>query len=131
MPELRWDEIDLIDYFAVLPEVEEYGISHTFRVAQDSLVLTMKIWENESVIHLTLNHPDNATPIVAWFIAVKGQLELVGQGESRRLRITGCIPVPSRFYYSDWEINVFTMPFPGLTLDICIAPAIAIAYIRE
>ena len=133
MPKLNWDVLDLIDYFAVLPEVEDYAVSHTFQVERDAVILTMQLWGNESIVHLTLSAAENETPFVSWYIAVKDRVALVGRGSGRFLKLTGCIPVPSRFYLSDWETNVFTLPLPhgGLTLDIRLTPSIALAYSRE
>ena len=58
MPQLEWDEADVVGFLEVIPEVEEYEVSHVFLVERDGVSLKLEIWQLESVAQLTLLNPD-------------------------------------------------------------------------
>ena len=39
MPQLRWNDIDFLDFFAVEPTVEDFGVSYNYELERDGLRL--------------------------------------------------------------------------------------------
>jgi len=64
MPQLIWDEADFITCLEVLPEVEEYGISHHFIVERDGLRLDLTVHQLDSDIYITLYRVGVEQPVI-------------------------------------------------------------------
>ncbi len=54
MPQLRWNDTDVLDFFAVEPTVEDYGVSHNYEIERDGMRLLFTLWQLESVIQASL-----------------------------------------------------------------------------
>jgi hypothetical protein len=54
MPEFVWNQYDLIECLAVLPEEEEYGIGCHFTVWRDGIRLLLSIYQYDAEIWLSL-----------------------------------------------------------------------------
>jgi hypothetical protein len=68
MPQLIWDESDFISCLEVLPEVEEYGISHHFTVKKDGLRLELTVYQLDSDIYITLYRDGIETALISFQI---------------------------------------------------------------
>ncbi len=64
MPQLVWDEADFIACLEVLPEVEEYEVSHHFRVEKDGLRLDLTIYQLDSDVYITLYRIGVERPVI-------------------------------------------------------------------
>ena len=54
MPPLVWDEADFIACLEVLPDIEEYGVSHIFRTEKDGLRLELTVFQFAGDICISL-----------------------------------------------------------------------------
>lgn len=54
MPQLPWNESDFAACLEVLPEVEEYGVSYTYRVRRDGMRLELTVYPYASDVYVEL-----------------------------------------------------------------------------
>ena len=131
MPELEWNEIDLLDFFAVLPTAEEDGVSHSFEIDRNGLQLLLTIRQYESVIQVSVFRRDSDHALFTFTAYVRGEVRLVNDQRGRYLEIADCIVAPDCF----WDI-VSGDPFDrvrfpvAVTVTVAIDPDIRIAFVN-
>lgn len=127
-----WDEIDFITVLEVLPEIEEYEVSHLFKVERDGLFLEVCVWQLEKVLRLDLYRKGIETPIIGCAFYVRGDARRVHEKSQEYLEIRNCLPVPSRFSYRDFDKDLHNPKAIqyGLTLRVYVNPHIRIEYVR-
>lgn len=54
MPKFRWDFTDFISCLEVVPEVEEYDISHTFVVEKHGMRLLLTVFQDARDVYFSL-----------------------------------------------------------------------------
>lgn len=72
MPQLKWDEIDFLECFAVEPTAEDYGSSFSYEIERNRLRLLFTVWQYESVIQASLFRTDSETALHTWAAYVRG-----------------------------------------------------------
>ena len=103
MPELRWNEYEVIECLGVLPEKEEFSTSHYFKLAKDGLILEMTIWQHESCVALSFSKEDAEKPFITFYFIVRGRVEFVNERNFASLRFLDSVLVSSRFWMYDRE----------------------------
>lgn len=97
MPQLEWNEADVVGFLEVLPEVEEYEVSHTFLFNSDAVILKLQFWQLESVIQISLLNPDNSV-LTEYALFIHGGVKWI-KGAEEYLLIKHCYLAPRRFSY--------------------------------
>jgi hypothetical protein len=64
MPELSWDETEILNFLGVVPEVEEYGVSYHYTLLQSPHRLELTIWPMRSDIYVSLYSEGSEQPLV-------------------------------------------------------------------
>ena len=132
MPQLQWDELDFIECLDVIPEVEDYQVSHSFKVIQERLTLALKVWQYESVVHFALYDSETGRLVTEFALFVRGSVSHEKSQRAEYLMLRDCIVAPSRFYYINVGdvFNVDRWPF-GLTVSIFIKPQISVRFFEH
>lgn len=99
MPQLRWDDIDFLDFFAVEPAVEDYGASHSFEVERNGIRLLFTLWQLESVIQASLFRGQSDNALFTFAAYVRGEARVINDVRGRYIDFENCIIAPSRFWY--------------------------------
>ena len=130
MPKLRWDETDFIEYLEVVPEVAEHQTRHVFTVTQHGLILTLTLWQWESMVSLTLRRDGQALPITHFALAVRGDVVLQRHRDGDYLEFRDCVVCPGRFSYMHGPGNPGDATRFGysLVVQVVIAPEIQIRF---
>ncbi len=128
MPQMEWDETDVLTCLKVLPEVEEFGTSYHYETRQEELTLSVRIWPHESIVAVSLSHQE--ATCASWTLAVRGFVRRVCDNAGERLEFCDCMIVSSRFAYMS-EANPFGVaPFRhSPTMQLFIKPHIRIAFV--
>jgi hypothetical protein len=126
VPQLKWDETDALGFFEVVPTIEDYGVSHTYRVETLELVLVAQIWQLESVVELSLFYK-NGEPLHSFVLFVHGELNWDKSASGECLRITRCYIASERFsYIHNPTLRNSNALCNKLTVTIKIKPSISI-----
>jgi len=65
MPQLAWNEYEIIECLAVLPAVEEHDVRYEFESGRvRECVLRLTVWQHESVVQLSLHAGDSSSSLV-------------------------------------------------------------------
>jgi hypothetical protein len=64
MPELSWDETEILDFLGAVPEVEEYAVSYHYTLLQNPHRLELTIWPMASDIYVSLYYEGSEQPLV-------------------------------------------------------------------
>ena len=62
MPQLEWDETDFIRCLEVIPETDDNSAEYIYKIEQDALVLTVAVWQYESVVSVSLRQQETNAP---------------------------------------------------------------------
>src|SRR5687767_12024041 len=98
MPQLKWNDVDFLEFFAVEPTVD-YDVAHHYEIERAGLRLLFTVWQLESVIQASLfrDQADDALFTVCAY--VRGEARFINDKRGRYLEIEDCIVAPSRFSY--------------------------------
>lgn len=99
MPQLEWDEQDFLQYLAVIPEVEDYEVSHTYRVTQGGIALQLTLWQLESMVQVSLYREGAVEPMTSFGLAVRGPVRYRSEKWGEYLEFHDCVLVAGRFSY--------------------------------
>ena len=97
MPELKWNEYDVIECLEVMPNVAEYGVQHIFDV-----------------------------PVIAFRMVIRGEILYVKEAHVERLEVTDVVIGPSSGWATEFAAFSKTERPYGLTVALSIKPAIRI-----
>ena len=131
MPQIQWNDVDFLDFFAVEPTVEDGAISYNYEIERNSLRLLLTVWQYESVIQwsIFLNYADDA--LVTFAVYVRGEARFINDTRGRFLEISECIIVPNRFWYINCGYLFDRERFPlAVTVTLAIDPDIRIAFVN-
>jgi len=132
MPELVWNEYEVIECLGVLPETEEFFTSHYFKLIKNELVLAMTIWQIESCVAISISKETDSKPFVTIYILVRDKISFVNEKKSSYLVFRDCIVVSSEFWmHTDEEfINYFDKNiFPSkLDFELHVYPKLELKF---
>ena len=132
MSRLSWDETDFLECLEVVPETEEYEISHTYSVEKSSIGLVVKVWQLESIIELELINQTNSSVISSYAILVRNGAEFIKSGNEEYLLFKNSLVLPSRFSYLDLGgAETLEESSVGYNIKLSVNPDICIEYLRE
>ena len=131
MPQLKWNETDFLECFAVEPAAEDYGTSFNYEVERVGLRLLFTVWQHESAIQASLFRTDSETALYTWAAYVRGSARFVNDQRGRYLEFEDCIIAPDRFWYIQ-SGDVFNRNrFPhSVTVTVAVDPDIHVAFIN-
>lgn len=129
MPQLEWNDIDLLDFFSVEPAVEDGEVAHSYEVERNELRLLLTVWQYESVIQVSIFRSSVDDAIITFAAYVRDRVRFINDQRGRYLEIAGCITAPSRFSYIDFgdPFDAERMPI-AITLVVTIDPDIQISF---
>jgi hypothetical protein len=131
MPQLRWNDIDFLDFFAVEPTVEDYAVSHNYDLERDGLRLLLTLWHLESVIQASLFRGKAEAALFTFAAYVRGEARLIDDQRGRYIDFEDCIVAPSRFWYIHAGNPFDQHRFPvSVTIRLAIEPDIRIAFVN-
>ena len=127
MPELKWNEIDFLDFFEVEPQYDEFFTSYSYEVQRGQLRLLFTVWPIESTAQASLFHGRQEQPLFSIAAYVRGEARLIKESGLNRLDLEDCIIAPSRFWYIEAG-NVFDrVRFPvSVTMSMMVNPDLSI-----
>jgi hypothetical protein len=129
MAELRWNKIDFIECFGVLPETDECGSYYEYTVARRGLVLLVIIEVFECVIELHLRREDCSEDVISFALLVEGEAELKREKWGNYLKLSHCRVVADQRYYmledgaesvsqgADFDVEVMVDPDIRITFS--------------
>jgi hypothetical protein len=130
MPQLEWNDIDLLDFFAVEPTVEDYAASHNYEVERNGLRLLFTVWQNESVIQVSVFRSGAEDVLFTFAAYVRSGVRFIDDKRGKYLEIEDCIIAPNRFWYIDSGDPLDRKRFPiAVTVTVAIDPDIRIAFV--
>ena len=74
MPQLKWDETEIIECLETLPKVEEYSVSHVFEIKKDGLILQLTVWQYESVVQFVIFREQVEVAVIQMALFVRGEV---------------------------------------------------------
>ena len=130
MPQLRWNDSDFLDFFAVEPTVEDYAVSYNYELERDGLRLLFTLWQLESVIQASLFRCKTDTKLFTFAAYVRGEARFINDERGRYLDFEDCIVAPSRFWYihagDPFDQNRFPV---SVTIRLAIDPDVRIGFV--
>lgn len=128
MPELIWDETDLVACLEVIATIEEYG-NYYYEVKQDILLLAVSIWPYESVVAVSLSQTGDAKPLISFTLVVRDSIRYVKDKRGEYLEFKNCVIVSHRFYYTEVK-DIFdqTKFTDDLVMEMSIKPHICVKF---
>ena len=125
MPELKWNDYEVIECLGVLPEIDDYSTGHHFKVEKSGLMLEMSIWQYESLIAISLYQTISEKPFITLWFVVRDKIRYINDKRGSFLEFTDFLIVKNRAYYIE-EGDVFVeSKFPmKLNLELTIEPEI-------
>ena len=128
MPELRWNQTDLLECFGVLPETEEYGTYFGYTVTRDGLELLATVRPYESVIDLRLRRENGTEDLLGFTLFVGGAVEYKREKKRDFVRVTSCRVVADRLYYMHEGGAGAVSEATLLDVEIAVDPDIRITF---
>ena len=130
MPQLKWDETEFIECLEVVPEVAEHQTQHIFTVTKHRLILTLTLWQLESIVALALRREGSALPITQFALAVRGDARLQRHKDGDYLEFRDCVVCPGRFSYIHGPGDPGNVTHFGysLVVQVAVAPEIQIHF---
>lgn len=127
MPELRWNEYEVIECLDVLPKVDDYKTGHHFKVEKNGLILEMSIWQIESFLTISLFQEKTDNPFLTIWFVVRDEIRYIKTKHSSLLEFSDFLIIKNRGYYIE-EGDVFVeSKFPmKLNLELTVEPEISI-----
>lgn len=127
MPQLKWNEYEVIECLGVLPEVDDYNTKHHFKVEKNGLILEISIWQYESLLAISLYQTENEMPFITLWFVVRDKIRYVNYKRGSFLEFADFLLVKNRGYYIE-EGDVFVKSkFPlKLNLELTVEPEISI-----
>lgn len=129
MPQLRWNDTDFLDFFAVEPTVEDYGVSHNYEIERDGMRLLFTLWQLESVIQASLFRGKSDNALFTFAAYVRGEVRFINDVRGRYIDFENCIIAPRRFWYIQVGNPFDQQRFPiSVTIRLETDPDLRIAF---
>ena len=130
MPQLNWNDLDFLDFFAVEPNVEDYAVSYNHEIERDGLRLLFTVWHLESVIQASLFREKSDDALFTFAAYVRGEARFINDKRGRYLEIADCIIAPNRFWYIVSGDPFDRDRFPiSVTVRMTVDPDIRLAFV--
>ncbi len=130
MPQLRWNDTDFLDFFAVEPTVEEHAVSHSYELERDGLRLLFTLWQLESVIQASLFRENAETALFSFAAYVRGEARFINDRRGRYIDFEDCIVAPNRFWCIQSGDPFDQQRFPiSVTIQLAVDPDIRIGFV--
>ena len=131
MPQLQWNEVDFLDFFAVEPAVEDYALSHEYELERDGLRLLFTVWEHESAIQASVFRQQQQHALFTFAAYVRGETRCINDERGRYIEFENCIIAPDRFWYNEAGDVFDRQRFPfSVTVRLAVDPDIRIALVN-
>ena len=131
MPQLAWNDVDFLDFFAVEPIVEDGAISFNYEIQRNGLRLLFTVWQYESVIQASVFRGDADVALFTFAAYVRDEARFINDKRGRLLEIADCIIAPNRFWYIESGDPFDRERFPiAVTVTVAIDPDIRIAFVN-
>lgn len=131
MPQLEWNEIDFLDFFAVEPTAEDDAGSHNYEVERNGVRLLFTVWQHESVIQASVFRGDADAALFTFAAYVRDRARFINDKRGRYLEIADCIIAPNRFWYIESGDPFDRERCPvAVTVTVAIDPDIRIALVN-
>jgi hypothetical protein len=129
MPQLTWNELDLLDYLEVSPIVDEDSASHSYELVKHDLRLLLTVWQYESVVQLSIFRSENHAPMFSFACFVRDKVRYVNDKRGKFLELIDCVIAPNRFWYLQAGDVFDHNRFPhGLTIQVEAIPEIKVLF---
>lgn len=92
--QLRWNDTDFLEFFAVEPTAEDDAVSHNYELERDGLRLLFTLWQLESVIQASLFRGESETELFAFAAYVRGEVRFINDLRGRYIGFEDCIVAP-------------------------------------
>lgn len=126
MPELKWNEYEIIECLSVLPEIDDYNTGHHFKVEKNNLILKMSIWQHESLIAISLYQTGNENPFMIFWFVVRDEIRYINDKRGSFLEFSNFLIIKNRSYYIEQGDVFEESKFPiKLNLELTIEPEIS------
>jgi hypothetical protein len=127
MAELTWDKTDFLVCLGVLPEIEDYETSFSYRVERFDLVLSIVMRPYESIVELQLQRKGSTAHLLDLsLLVVGGNVEYKCEKWGNYLQLPACRIVTNRFHYR-YERDAMSIDYSTLlTVEITVDPDIRI-----
>ncbi len=128
MPDIKWDEIDLLEFFEVEPIVGENGVSHRYEVVRNGLRMVFILEQYDAQIEVSLYREGSEVSLSSFIAYVRGAIRRVNDERGDYLEINDCILAPVRWWHVSvgalWSREAF--PF-SMLIVLEVKPDIRIA----
>jgi hypothetical protein len=131
MPQLQWNDTEFLEFFAVEPTIEEYGVSHDYELDRDGLRLLFTVWQLESVIQASLFRDNTEAALFTFAAYVRGEARFINDQRGRYVDFEDCIVAPNRFWYIEAGNPFDQQRFPmSVTIRLAVDPDIRISFVN-
>jgi len=132
MPELNWNELEVMECLAVLPESEDGEVSPTYFLNDGFLALLITFWQFESVAEFTLSRMMSEEVVTNFALIVRDGVYYRNEKWGESLRFQDCILAPDRFYSTDIG-NIFDPKLhpQGIDMELFVRPTIRLLFNNE
>ena len=109
MPELKWNDHEVVECLGVLPETDEFFASHYFKKSFGQIRLELTIWQNESLVALSLFDATGTSAFLDLDFIVRDRIEFRNETKFASLRFHDAVLVSSRFWmiYDEVKHDLF------------------------
>jgi hypothetical protein len=132
MPQLRWDQREVLECVGVVPETDEYDTYHSYTIEREGLKLLLTLWQFESVLQLSLYRGNQRDTILHMALAIRGPVQFKRTKRyewEEFLLFSDCVSVPNRFYYHKLGDVFDTDKFPySFDVEVAFYPDIRISF---
>lgn len=131
MPQLNWDEVKFLEFFAVEPTVEDYAVSYDYEIERAGLRLLFTVRQLESVIQASLFRGKAHDALFTFAAYVRGEARLSDDARGKCLDFEDCIIAPNRFWYMESGDPFDRQRFPiSVTVRMAVDPDIRMAFVN-
>ena len=130
MLELNWNELEVMECFAVMPEIEDYETSHTYLLNDGLLALLITFWQYESTVQFTLSRLATEEVVTSFALVVRDGVYDRNEKYGEFLQFRDCVLTPSRFYMEQDMDDVFDTGLrpKGIDMDLYARPTIRLLF---
>jgi hypothetical protein len=131
MPQLQWNDVDLLEFFEVVPTIGDYETSHRYEIERAGIRLQFTVWQFESVVQAFLFRDTANDALISFAAYVRGEARLVNDERGKYLELEDCIFAPNRFWYIESGNPLNRERFPvSITVTVTVDPEIRIAFVN-
>lgn len=130
MPELKWNEHEVIECLGVLPKVDDYETGHHFRVEKDEIILVLSIWQYDCLVEISLYQSNKKNPLINFHISVRDEIKFINDKRGSFLRFQDCSVISSMYPLTE-SMKFYKMESPEfLNMALEVEPEIRIQFTK-